>query len=1036
MNNKTKTSKRTRFGVFSLPGSKRDGEGGGSPSLHFSFSMKESGESRSRSSTSSQLPIRSSSPSSSLSNPHSLSSAASSCSASTYSSLGSEKALASLNFESEFTIPTGPFAPPDSEENIKFEEQLVDGLPLVKAATLEKLVERVTYEGYPDVKYLTQFLLTYRSFTSAPALLDLLSERSNLPVPVDITEEEIERFHKKVQQPVRLRVLNLLKSWVNQYTHDFVDDPQFSEDFSQFLDKLGTFEGMNLGTKTLKMQLKKKSKSIKEEGKEEEGGKGSRETHRSGPPKSFEPSFKGSGANLFGINPVEMARQLTIYESTLYRKIKPWEFLNQAWAKKGGVGAPNVLEMIHWSTKVSGFVATEIMKAPINKKIRVISYFIQVAATLRDLNNFNALMEIIAGFGNAAVWRLQPFFNEVPRKYAQIMADLRVTMSTEKNNKSIRETLRSVDMPCIPYLGMFLTDLTFIEDGNSDTTKGGLINFTKRRYVAQVILEIQQYQQIGYRLKSVPIILQYINAFINWDDEKLYQWSIQFMPRSAKDKCVKELEVLYNETEKEIKAARKKEAAEDIDWGPLEESEYPFNEKDTPDNVALDERGALVAGSLPKLVQRLTMRPTPGFTETFLVTWPTFCSVEEFTRLLLLRFNPPNLVDTADEKKMEDYQKKVVMTAKTRVVNILKSLVEKFSFHFYENERLTEMVFSLLKEVHETAGVLAKTVKRIEENLTNRKGRPISPIHWVTPGSSSSSSSSSLCSFNGVRGNEELFARTLTTLHHKIFLLLRPQSLLSLRLEGESASIPESLCRDEMVNFLQQYVKAERFCYDFVVSKVVAPHTQSDRAQFIESFISVCEICLAHCDYCTAVWIMNGLSSKTLRNLPLTWSTVQPAQIEKFKKIQLKIKDLINVHCFRESTYEPGDRFVKPCIPPVSSYINNYLARLALPENEKGLINFLKREGMASLIMDLMKLQKISYEFEGSQEVERFISFHERRLKVKGEVVNRCNAVTNEEKGKDTDDTYIQYLPPDFTATFVEFANGFLCNHTLFELDF
>jgi hypothetical protein len=241
---------------------------------------------------------------------------------------------------------------------------------------------------------------------------------------------------------------------------------------------------MNLGAKTLSMQLKKKSQKKREV------------THRTEPPKSHIPSFKDSGANLLEINPIELARQLTIYESELFRKIKPWEFLNQAWAKKGGVGAPNVLEMIRWSTRVSGFVASEIMKAPINKKIRVIAHFMQVAGALRDLNNFNALMEVIAGFENAAVWRLQPFFTEVPRRHAQIMDELRVTMSTQKNNKSIREALRSVDMPCIPYLGMFLTDLTFIEDGNSDFTKDKLINFTKRRYVAQVILEIQQYQQI------------------------------------------------------------------------------------------------------------------------------------------------------------------------------------------------------------------------------------------------------------------------------------------------------------------------------------------------------------------------------------------------------------------------------------------------------------------------------------------------------------------------------------------------------------
>lgn len=49
----------------------------------------------------------------------------------------------------------------------------------------------------------------------------------------------------------------------------------------------------------------------------------------------------------------------------------------------------------------------------------------------------------------------------------------------------MREALHRCDPPCIPYLGMYLTDLSFIEEGTPDFTADGLLNFSKMRMVSK-----------------------------------------------------------------------------------------------------------------------------------------------------------------------------------------------------------------------------------------------------------------------------------------------------------------------------------------------------------------------------------------------------------------------------------------------------------------------------------------------------------------------------------------------------------------------
>ena len=74
-----------------------------------------------------------------------------------------------------------------------------------------------------------------------------------------------------------------------------------------------------------------------------------------------------------------------------------------------------------------------------------------------------------------------------------------------------RKCLKDLPVPAIPFLGVYLTDLTFLDLGNSDFLPDtSFINFEKRRKVFNLIREIQRYQQTQYALQPVSQIQEFM----------------------------------------------------------------------------------------------------------------------------------------------------------------------------------------------------------------------------------------------------------------------------------------------------------------------------------------------------------------------------------------------------------------------------------------------------------------------------------------------------------------------------------------------
>merc|ERR1711992_379293 len=106
-------------------------------------------------------------------------------------------------------------------------------------------------------------------------------------------------------------------------------------------------------------------------------------------------------------------------------------------------------------------------------------------------------------------------------------------MSSTNSYRHYRNAMGDANPPIIPYMGVHLSDETFIDEGNPDKL-GRLVNFGKRKLVSKVIAGLQQYQASPYNLETVPRIVKVLSKKFTCTDEDLYKMSLLREPRSQK----------------------------------------------------------------------------------------------------------------------------------------------------------------------------------------------------------------------------------------------------------------------------------------------------------------------------------------------------------------------------------------------------------------------------------------------------------------------------------------------------------------------
>lgn len=351
------------------------------------------------------------------------------------------------------------------------------------------------------------------------------------------TSLSLKDFRRVVQNHIQLRVCNAMKMWMDK-TAEFAHDRELSGMMKTFIREQLMLDHPKLA-RSLRLALVRATSST-----------GPRELaiDRQNQPAPIIPKRSPTDGepDLWEFDAVEAARQFTLYEFELFRKITPSELVSFKDLDNPDMDHSNnnMKRFINHSNEMSTFVSFSIVNAIGKAKGRagMYTFWANVLDQLIKINNFSTGVSVLLGLSNPAVTRLHQ-----TQKYIKKDAKAKVTAGDElffpgSNHRSYRQRKQSCDPPLLPQITVVLKDLTFIDDGNSNFQKGThLIHFYKRDLVYEMIQSISRFQNNTFNFVLIRDFHELFKKTLLWhsrlsaqNKKDLYITSLDLEPKLTK----------------------------------------------------------------------------------------------------------------------------------------------------------------------------------------------------------------------------------------------------------------------------------------------------------------------------------------------------------------------------------------------------------------------------------------------------------------------------------------------------------------------
>ncbi|KZW00497.1 ras GEF [Exidia glandulosa HHB12029] len=354
----------------------------------------------------------------------------------------------------------------------------------VKGGNIIALVERLSVDAgnFAESKaYRHAFLLTFKSFTTADILFDLLEERYRMDHPPELNDEQFQEWREKKQKPAQTRILVVMREWLEDHNM-LQEDPHIGVKLREFLMLVKSPPAQALTAKQTLQSLDRLQSTPPRDPYEATTRPGTIQQ------RLGRRANKSLGTDILKIEPSLLAQQLTLLEARLYSRVRPSECLayarvgnisNGVMTLKGGdkvgpmpVGSTqNLISFCATNDKLASWVKMSVLERDgLGKRADTIDHWLKVAEKCRSLQNISSASAIIAALSSVDIRQLNLTWAHVGRT-AQYQQLVRLT-DPAGNFTACRALLQKMQGPCVPFIGMYLSDLIHYSERFEDTIPG------------------------------------------------------------------------------------------------------------------------------------------------------------------------------------------------------------------------------------------------------------------------------------------------------------------------------------------------------------------------------------------------------------------------------------------------------------------------------------------------------------------------------------------------------------------------------------